>query len=445
MSEEALLTDLYELTMLAAYVEHDMQDEAVFEFFVRALPPQRNFLIAAGLEQVCDYLEALRFSAEDRAWLASTGRFSPAFLRWLGDFRFTGEVSAVPEGTLVFADEPLIRVTAPLPQAQFVESRLMNIVNFQTLIASKAVRSRLAAPDALLVDFGLRRAHGAEAALMSARASFIAGFDGTSNLLAGKRFGLPVYGTMAHAFIEACASETEAFERYAATHTRQVTFLIDTYDTEQGARHVVALMPRLRARGVEVVSVRIDSGHLAKHARAVRQILDEGGCGDIRIFVSGNLDEASLLHLKEIGAPVDGFGVGTRMNVSADAPYLDCAYKLQHYAGRPRRKRSTGKATWPGAKQIFRRSDAQGEIVGDTLTLEGETAPGQALVVQVMKCGRRIALSDSLLSLRERVRAGLASLPPAYLDLGAQCSYPVEISSGIRHAAALADAHEAHA
>lgn len=440
VSNDALLTDLYELTMLAAYFEHDMNESASFEFFVRALPEGRNFLIACGLEQVCEYLQALQFSREDREWLASLNRFSPAFLHSLSDFRFTGDVDAVPEGTLVFSDEPLLRITAPMPQAQLVESRLMNLLHFQTLIASKAVRSRLAAPDAQLVDFGLRRAHGREAALMSARASYIAGFDGTSNVLAGKVFGMPVFGTMAHSFVEACDTESLAFARYAKTHTRQVTFLIDTYNTEQGARHVVALMPRLRAQNVEVVSVRLDSGNLAKHARAVRSILDEGGCQHIRIFASGNLDEQAILHLQEIGAPIDGFGVGTRMNTAADAPFLDCAYKLVDYAGEARRKRSAGKATWPGAKQIYRRTDSQGRIMGDTLTLHDETAPGTPLMVPVMRAGRRVHKPESLDALRERVQGQLASLPPDYRNLNLHVIYPVDISPGIRSLAERLDA-----
>ena len=436
---EALLTDLYELTMLAAYFDHDMNESASFEFFVRALPEGRNFLIATGLAQVCEFLENLQFTREDRDWLASLNRFSPAFLRSLSDFRFTGEVHALPEGTFAFADEPLLRITAPLPQAQLVESRVMNLLHFQTLIASKAVRSRLAAPDALLVDFGLRRAHGREAALMSARASYIAGFSGTSNVLAGRAFNIPIFGTMAHSFVQACDSESQAFERYATTHTRQVTFLIDTYDTEQGARHVVALMPKLRARNVEVEAVRLDSGNLAKHARAVRSILDEGGCHDIRIFASGNLDEHSVAHLREINAPIDGFGVGTRMNTSADAPFLDCAYKLETYAAEPKRKRSTGKATWPGAKQIHRRSDARGKWLGDTLALQGEPAPGTPLMVPVMKAGRRIQPPETLQGIRERVSAQLAALPEALSSLTHHAVYPVDISAGIRLVAARVD------
>lgn len=436
---EALLTDLYELTMLAAYFEHGMNETASFELFVRKLPEQRNFLIAAGLEAVCGYLESLRFSEEDREWLKSLNRFSPAFLRSLGDFRFTGEVHAPPEGSVVFADEPLIRVTAPLPQAQFIESRLMNILHLHTVLASKAVRSRLAAPGAMLVDFGLRRAHGFDAAMVSARSSYLAGFTGTSNVLAAKRFGIPVFGTMAHAFIQACPTESEAFLRYATTHPTEVTLLIDTFDTEQGARHVVALMPRLRSRGVKVRAVRLDSGNLGKHARAVRDILDEGGCRDIEIFASGNLDEHTLAHLRQIEAPIDGFGVGTRMTTSADAPFLDCAYKIQEYAGRPMRKRSPGKVNWPCAKQVWRRFDGQGRMVGDTLTLAGEKAEGEPLMGLVMKEGVRVGAQESLTAMRERAAAGVAALPPEFRSLTECAQFPVAVSAGILEAAARAD------
>lgn len=437
---DALLTDLYELTMLAAYFDHGMNETATFEFFVRALPAGRNFLVVAGVEQVCDYLTNLRFTAEDREWLSRLSRFSPRFLRALDDFCFTGEVFAAPEGTILFADEPVLRVTAPLPQAQLVESRLMNLLHFQTLVASKAVRVRLAAPAAQLVDFGLRRAHGREAALLSARASYLAGFDGTSNVLAGKRFGIPLFGTMAHSFISACPSESEAFMRYAVSHPAQVTLLIDTWNTEQGARHVVALAPRLKDRNITVQAVRLDSGNLAKHARSVREILDDGGCSNVKIFASGNLDEFAVRHLMEIGAPIDGFGVGTRMNTSADAPFLDCAYKLESYAGVARRKRSTGKATWPGIKQVVRRVDDNGMICGDTLCLETEHPAGTPLLVPVMREGKRLAPPENIETARQRCSAELARLPAALKSLTTPHPYPVEVSAGVRALAAHIDA-----
>lgn len=296
----ALLTDLYQLTMLEAYVREGMNDTAVFELFVRRLPPQRNFLVAAGLEQALQFLGTLAFDEQELDWLArQQAGFSPAFLDWLRRLRFTGDVDAMPEGTPFFADEPVLRVTAPLPQAQFVESRLINLLHFQSLIASKAARVVLAAPGKLLVDFGMRRAHGAEAAVLAARAAYIAGFAGTATLEAARRFGIPAFGTMAHSFVQAHASESAAFEAFVRARPRAPTLLIDTYDTERAAARVVDLERRLAAEGLHIGGVRIDSADLLAHARAVRDLLDAGGCTDATIFASGDLDEqriAQLLH-----------------------------------------------------------------------------------------------------------------------------------------------------
>ena len=323
-----LLTDFYQLTMLQAYFDHGLEETAVFEFFVRKLPAKRNFLLAAGLEQVLDYLEGARFSAEELSWLAAGGRFNRRFLDALANWRFTGDVEAMAEGTPFFPGEPILRVVAPLPQGQLVETRIINLLQLQSMVAAKAVRSVLAARGRLLVDFGLRRAHGAEAGLLSARASYLAGFDGTATVLAGQRWGVPLYGTMAHSYIQAHASELEAFENFARSHPAGATFLIDTYDTEAAAAALVELAPRLAADGIPVNGVRLDSGDLGDHARQVRRILDAGGLAEVQIFASGNLDEARIARLVADGAPIDGFGVGTRMNTSADTPYLECAYKL---------------------------------------------------------------------------------------------------------------------
>ncbi|MDE2310778.1 MAG: nicotinate phosphoribosyltransferase, partial [Betaproteobacteria bacterium] len=274
MKNSALLTDLYQLTMLQGYHDSGMEEVAVFEFFVRKLRPGRGFLMAAGLEQVLEFLEGLHFSSEELAWLASTGRFSREFLARLETLHFTGDVHAMPEGTVFFPNEPILRVTAPIAQAQLVETRLINLLHFQTLIASKAARMVLMAPDKLLVDFGLRRAHGAEAGLLAARASYLAGFTGTSNVLAGMQFGIPLFGTMAHSFVQAHADETLAFEHFAHAQPDNVVLLIDTYDTEAAASKVVALAPQLKRQGIRIKGVRIDSGDLADHARKVRQILD---------------------------------------------------------------------------------------------------------------------------------------------------------------------------
>ena len=271
-----LLTDLYQLTMVQAYLDHGDTDTAVFEFFARTLPPSRGFLLAAGLAQALDFLETLHFSDADISWLKSTGRFSQKLLDYLAAFRFTGDVHAMPEGTVFFANEPILRVTAPLPQAQFVELRLINILHFQSLVAAKAARCVLAAPNKLLVDFGMRRAHGAEAGLMAARASYIAGFAGTATVLAGEEFGIPLYGTMAHSFIEAFDDETAAFESFARSRPDNVVLLLDTYDSEAAARKVVALAPRLKAAGIAIRGVRLDSGDLIALSKSVRAILDAG-------------------------------------------------------------------------------------------------------------------------------------------------------------------------
>ena len=415
-----LLTDLYELTMLQAYFARRMNGTAVFELFVRELPPQRNFLVAAGLQQVLEYLSQLRFTPAELDWLASCGRFSAAFVDSLADLRFTGGVDAMPEGTVFFADEPILRIVAPLREAQLVESRVMNLVHFQTLVASKAVRVALAAPGRLLVDFGMRRAHGAEAALLSARASYLAGFAGTATVEAARRFAIPAYGTMAHSYVQAHDSEAEAFEAFAAAHPGHAIVLIDTYDTERAAAALVEAAPGLAARGLAIQGVRIDSGDLGEHARRVRAILDAGGLAHVTIFASGNLDEHRVAALEAQHAPIDGYGVGTRMNTSADAPFLDCAYKLQEYDVLPRRKRSEGKATWPGRKQVYRRYDAAGRIAADVLTLEDADPFGEPLLVPFMRGGEALDPPVSLGESREHLRRQLARLPAPLRALAAR-------------------------
>ncbi len=440
MAADALLTDLYQLTMLQAYFDRGMNETAVFEFFVRRLPEGRSFLLAAGLEQVLDYLEALRFSEEELAWLGRCGRFHARFLDSLAGLRFTGDVAAMPEGAVFFADEPILRVSAPLREAQLIETRVINLLQFQTLIASKAARVRLAAGERQLVEFGLRRAHGAEAGLLSARASYLAGFDGSSNMLAAMRWDIPLSGTMAHSFIQVHAEETAAFEHFARSHPNATTLLLDTYDTEAAARAVVALASRLSAQGIRIQAVRLDSGDLGEHARRVRAILDAGALSEVRIFASGNLDEYAVAALLASGAPIDGFGVGTRLNTSADQPYLDCVYKLQEYAGTPRRKRSEGKATWPGRKQVFRRFDAQGHMAGDTLTLESDAQPGRPLLLAVMSAGRRLAPSPSLQEARAYARAELGRLPQTLRQLSPALAYPVTVAPALRSLAQALDA-----
>jgi nicotinate phosphoribosyltransferase len=433
-----LLTDLYQLTMLQGYHDSGMEDVAVFEFFVRRLRPGRGFLMAAGLEQALEYLESLRFLPEDIEWLASTGRFSPAFLASLESLRFTGDVHAMPEGTLFFPDEPILRVTAPIAQAQLAETRLINLLHLQTVIASKAARSVLMASGKLLVDFGLRRAHGAEAGLLAARAAYLAGFSGTSTVLAGKQFGIPLFGTMAHSFVQAHDDEALAFEHFARAQPDNVVLLIDTWDTEAAAHKIVVLASKLTRAGIRIKGVRIDSGDLAEHARQVRRILDAGGLDHVIIFASGDLDEFALRDMLAAGAPVDGFGVGTRVDTSSDQPYLDCAYKLQEYAGTARRKRSEGKATWPGRKQVYRQHDADGRMIGDVVTLADDAESGEPLLVPVMRAGRRLPGDTGLAAARARAAAGLARLPEGLRRLEA-FDYPVVIAPALRQLAADVD------
>ena len=436
----ALLTDLYELTMLQAYFARRMNGIACFELFVRKLPVGRNFLVAAGLDAVLDYLLELRFTEDELDWMRASGRFTAQFIDSLAGLRFTGDVDAMPEGTVFFADEPIVRVVAPIREAQLVESRLMNLVHLATITASKAARVTLAAPGRLLVDFGMRRAHGAEAALLSARSSYLAGFTGTATVEAGRRYGIPVFGTMAHSYVQAHDDEAEAFEHFALSQPEIATLLIDTYDTERGAAKVVALAPALAAAGVRIRGVRIDSGDLAEHARRVRSILDEGGLTDTTIFASGNLDEHRVEALARARAPIDGFGVGTRMNTSADAPYLDCAYKLQEYEGRPRRKRSEGKATWPGRKQVYRHIARDGRFARDLLAPAGARRTGQPLLVPFLRGGELIEPRISLEESREHARRQLAQLPDALRSLAPAPPYPVEVDPDLTALAQEIDA-----
>jgi nicotinate phosphoribosyltransferase len=428
-----LLTDLYQLTMLQGYFERGMTGTAVFELFVRKLPPGRNFLVAAGLEQALDFVEGLRFGEEELAWIGRSKLFRPSFAGELARLRFTGDLHAVPEGTIVFPNEPLLRVTAPMPEAQLLETRLLNLVHFETLIASKAARCRLAAPGKGLIDFGLRRAHGAEAGLLAARASHLAGFDGTSTVLADAAFGIPVFGTMAHSFVQAHDSELDAFAAFAAVFPDNAVLLIDTYDTVEGARRAVQTAKRVRIKGV-----RLDSGDLLVLSRQVRSILDQAGLETAIIFASGNLDEYRIAELLAAGAPIDSFGIGTSLVTSSDQPALDAVYKLQEYGGRARRKRSAGKATWPGRKQVFRRCAEDGTFAGDVVALETERCDGEPLLRPVMERGRRLE-RPSLKSIRDHALSQLARLPPPLRGLQASAPYEPQISQGLRTLAAEVD------
>jgi nicotinate phosphoribosyltransferase len=441
LAASALLTDLYQLTMLQSYYEEGMEDTAVFEFFVRRLPRHRNFMLFAGLEQVLEYLENLHFSQEELEWLKRSGRFDTGFIDRLEQFQFSGDVQAMPEGTVFFPDEPVLRVTAALPEAQLIESRLINILHYQTLIASKAARCRLVAPDKTLVDFGMRRAHGAEAALLAARANYIAGFDGTATVQAEQDFGIPLFGTMAHAYIQSHQSESQAFQNYARSHPDNIVLLIDTYDIKRGAEEVVSLAKSLKEEGITIKAVRLDSGDLPEVSASVRRILDDGDCRDISIFASGDLDEYGIAELINNGCPIDAFGIGTRLNISRDSPSLDCVYKLQEYAGQARRKKSQGKTTWPGRKQVYRDRANNGSFDGDLVTLADDVRDdGDALIVPVMRNGRRIKPPETLERIRERSSDQLASLPRHLIALDDSAKrYPVEMSQELRDLAEQVD------
>jgi len=426
-----LTIDLYELTMADSYLRRGKNDPAVFDLFVRPPVPGRRFLAAAGVEAALDYLERLRFGEEDRAYLRSLGVFSEAFLDYLATFRFSGEVWAVREGELVFPGEPILYVRAPRIEAQIVETYLLNVVNFHTLIASKAARVRLAAGfEASVVDFSPRRDHGPEAALGVAYAGYLAGLDGTSNVEAGRLLGLPVVGTMAHAYVMSFSSELEAFRAFAADHPAPV-LLIDTYDTLEGARHALEVARELRAEGRALAGVRIDSGDLPTLTRKVRRLFDEAGFPEVKILISGDLDEYRIQAFLAAGGVADGYGVGTRLGTSYDLPALGGVYKLVEDAAGVRWKTSPGKRTLPGRKQVWRRWDE--DAVRDVLGLADETQAGEPLLAPRMKDGRRLAEPEPLAEARARVRGWLARLPEDLRVIAEdpKPNYPVEVSSGL--------------
>ncbi len=404
----ALLTDFYELNMAASYLRHGMRAPATFSLFVRNLPPNRGFLVAAGAESCCEWLEQFGFEDEDLAYLAHLG-FDDATLESFSELRFTGEVVAVPEGRIIFANEPILEVTAALAEAQLVETYLLNQVSTQTMLATKAARCRLAAAEKIdLIEFGFRRTQGIEAGLAVARLSAMAGFSATSNVEAARRYGLVPVGTMAHSYIEAFEDEVDAFSTFASDFPDQTTFLVDTYNTLAGV-----------ARAIEVIksrdlahrsSIRLDSGDLAELSVAARRLLDSAGLFDVRILVSGGLDEYDLERFVAAGAPINAAGIGTHLGVSADAPYLDSAYKLVAYNGRPVAKLSQGKATLPGPKQIFRSAHLHDEI-----GCRDEVVPAGAatLLEEMMRSGRRLASLDTLSAARVRFETDLRELPEA--------------------------------
>jgi nicotinate phosphoribosyltransferase len=425
----ALLVDLYELTMAASYHAEGMNGASTFELFIRELPPVRNYLVACGLEEALDYLADLRFTQDDLAYLQSLDLFQPGFLDYLGDLRFTGDVWAVAEGEVVFANEPVLRVAGPLIEAQIVETFLLNCINFSTAVASKAARVATVCGHRSFVDFSARRDHGADAALLAARAAYIGGAAATSNVLAGRSFGIPLSGTMGHSYVLAFPNEAAAFRAFARSFPGAV-LLIDTFDTLRGARTAAAVAGELAAEGVVVRGVRIDSGDLAALAVAVRAILDEAGHPGIEIFASGDLDEYRIAALLEAGAPIDGFGVGTQLGTSGDAPALGGVYKLVEDLSGPKSKTSTGKATLPAVKQVYRLEEG-GAGARDLIAPAPAPAPpgGRPLLAPVMQGGRPLGPPPALAEGRARCRAALSALPSRLRSLEpARPGYEVEVS-----------------
>jgi len=434
LRDAALFTDLYELTMAAAFFREEMRETATFSLFARRLPPTRAFIVAAGLEDALEYARGLHFTPDAIEYLRSLGRFEPEFLEYLGSLRFTGEIRAVPEGTVIFPDEPMLEVSAPVIEAQLLESALLNACHLQSVLASKAARIVIAAQGRDLAEFGMRRSHGTDAALKAARCAWITGFGSTSDVLAGRAYGIPLSGTMAHSFVTAFGDELEAFRAYARAFPDSAILLIDSYDTLEGARKAVTVARELAASGHALAGVRLDSGDLLTLSREVRRILDEAGFPGVRILASGGLDEHDIASLLAAGAPVEGFGVGTRLNVSADAPSLDLVYKLVCYGDRDVLKLSEGKETWVGAKGLYRSFGPDGLIAGDVLSLGVETPPtGSVSLLQVVVDeGELLRPHPSLGDVRRHCAGQLATLPDQLKRLQGHGDRVLAVSPGLR-------------
>ncbi len=432
----SLLTDLYELTMCASYFDNKRTEPATFDLFIRKLPTKRSYFVFAGLEQALLYLESIRFNSEQTDYLRTRG-FKEDFLTYLRGFTFTGEVWAVPEGTIVFQNEPLIRITAPIIEAQLVESFLLNTVNLQTMIATKASRVVHAAQGRAVIEFGLRRTHGTDAAMKAARCSYIAGCNGTSSLLAGMKYGIPVFGTMAHSFVMFFSNEIKAFKAFANTFPKTSTLLIDTFDNIKGAENAVVVAKELEKRGFRLGGVRIDSGDLDDISKKVRAILDEKRLDYVQIFASGDLDEYKIQELLRRGARIDAFGVGTRMSTSADRPYVDIIYKLCEKMDKtgkfvPAMKLSQGKITLPARKQVFRVEDKAGSFVRDIIALHDEEVEGRRLLVKVMEKGKIIYSLPTIDEIRKNASENLSRLPEKYKRLKGASRYPVLLSPKLK-------------
>jgi len=425
-----LLTDLYELTMAASYFENGMADPATFSLFIRKYPPDRAYFVAAGLEQFLDYVINFQFSESDLAYLDRTGLFSHDFLEYLKTMRFTGSVYALAEGEIFFKDEPILEVTAPIIEAQILETFAINTTNLQSMIATKAARCVHAAGGRQLVDFSLRRTHGIDAGLKVARSSYIAGFVATSNVLAGRLYGIPIAGTMAHSYISSFGDEIEAFRAFARSFPKKTILLIDTYDTVAGARKAAIVGQEMANEGDRLLGVRLDSGDMTRLSQQVRKILDEASLDDTEIFASSSFDEYKIARTIKEGAKIDAFGVGTRMGVSADAPYFDMAYKLVQYGERPIMKLSPGKVNLAGNKQVFRKTDRQGRFLEDIIGTRDETVEGAcSLLEPVIRDGKLLKSHPSLEEIRERFRKNFAALDEKYKDLENPPVYQVKVSA----------------
>jgi nicotinate phosphoribosyltransferase len=425
-----LLTDLYELTMAASYFENGMADPATFSLFIRKYPPDRAYFVAAGLEQFLDYVTTFQFSESDLAYLDRTGLFSHDFLEYLKTMRFTGSVYALAEGEIFFKDEPILEVTAPIIEAQILETLAINTINLQSMIATKAARCVHAAGGRQLVDFSLRRTHGIDAGLKVARSSYIAGFVATSNVLAGKLYGIPIAGTMAHSYISSFGDEIEAFRAFARSFPKKTILLIDTYDTVAGARKAAIVGQEMANEGGRLLGVRLDSGDMTRLSQQVRKILDEASLDDTEIFASSSFDEYKIARTIKEGAKIDAFGVGTRMGVSADAPYFDIAYKLVQYGERPIMKLSPGKVNLAGNKQVFRKTDRQGRFLEDIIGTRDETLQGAcSLLEPVIRDGKQLKSHPSLEEIQERFRKNFAALDEKYKDLENPPVYQIKVSA----------------
>lgn len=427
-----LVTDLYELTMAESYLQERMSGEATFNLFIRDYPANRSYFVSAGLEALLDVLPDFRFSVESIRYLASLEKFSAGFLDYLRTFRFSGTIRAIPEGRVFFAQEPILEVTAPIIEAQIVETIVMNAIQLETMLASKAARVYGAASGKGLIDFGMRRTHGVDASLKAARASYLVGFLGTSNLLAGKIYDIPVYGTMAHSYVTSFRSEIDSFHAFARAFPDGTVLLIDTYDSVCGALKAVETAEAMLGRGNRLQGVRLDSGDLADLSRKVRLILDEAGLHDVKIMASGNLDEFKVENLANGGSDIDLFAVGTRMGVSADAPYLDIAYKLVEYEGRPILKLSTGKKTWIGKKQVYRFYSADGKMEFDRLCLLNfGKAEGEPLLKLVMEGGERTVRPEPIPEIRARFANEWRGLPEELKAVRPSRNYRVEVCESL--------------